>query len=266
MSRGRGRSRTGVYAAITAIAATAGLAAVSAAGAAGSAAEHSIRAIAADTEWHPSTLTIQTNDTVTWVFEGGVHNVTSTSPNWNFTSGPAPSTGPASHQFIAPGSYTFVCEVHAGTMDGTITVQDAPVTPTPTPTETPTATPTATATATATPAASPSPGAGHGTTPAPSPTPDTVKPIVSGVKLKGARRAVRVRFRLSEPATVTIKVKRRGSKKVLRSARVQAAAGMRSVKLRSTKLKRGRYTVEIEARDAFGNRSSLAKKALRLRR
>ena len=145
MSNGRGGSRAGVHAAMATIALTAGLAVVGAAGATGSAAEHTIRGIAADIEWHPSTLTIQTNDTVTWVFEGGIHNVASTSPNWSFTSGPAPSTEPASYQFTAIGSYTFVCEVHVG-MEGTVTVQDAPVTPTPTPTQTATPTPTPTPT------------------------------------------------------------------------------------------------------------------------
>ena len=69
-------------------------------------------------------------------------------------------------------------------------------------------------------------------------------------------------FRLSEPATVTVTVKKRGSSKVLKSKRLQASAGTRSVTLRSKQLKRGRYTVEIRARDAYGNRSSLAKKTL----
>jgi P pilus assembly chaperone PapD len=80
------------------------------------------------------------------------------------------------------------------------------------------------------------------------------------------RRAVRVRFRLSEPATVTVRVKRRGSRKVLKSASVQAPAGTRTVTLRSKRLKKGRYTVDLRARDAFGNRSSLATKRLTLRR
>ncbi len=75
---------------------------------------------------------------------------------------------------------------------------------------------------------------------------------------------MRVRFRLSEPATVTVRIKRRGSRKVLKSARVQARAGTRTVTLRK-RLKKGRYTVEIRARDAGGNRSSLATKRLTLR-
>ena len=86
------------------------------------------------------------------------------------------------------------------------------------------------------------------------------------VRTKALRRGVRVRFRVSEPATVTVRVKRRGSRKVLKSRRVQVLAGTRTVTLRSKRLKKGRYTVEILARDAYGNRSSLAKKRLTLRR
>ena len=75
------------------------------------------------------------------------------------------------------------------------------------------------------------------------------------------RRAVRVRFRLSEPATVTVHVKRAG--KVVRSARVQARAGTRTLTL--NRFKGGRYTVDLRARDAVGNRSSLAVKRLTVR-
>jgi hypothetical protein len=104
------------------------------------------------------------------------------------------------------------------------------------------------------------------TTPSPSGGTDTVKPSLRAVRLTGARRAVRVRFTLSEPATVTVRVKRRGSRKVLKSARIQARAGTRTVTLRSKKLRKGRYAVDVQARDAFGNRSTLAKKALTLRK
>ena len=82
------------------------------------------------------------------------------------------------------------------------------------------------------------------------------------MRLTALRNAVRVRFRLSERATVTLRVKR--ARTVLKSARVQAAAGVRTVTLRSKRLKEGRYMVEIQAQDAFGNRSRLAKKRLKL--
>ena len=128
-------------------------------------------------------------------------------------------------------------------------------------------TPTSAATPTPTPTAAPPPPSGGGTvtTPPPALVADTVKPSVGSVRLKAMRRAVRVRFKLSEPATVTIRIKRRGSPKVLKSARVQAPAGTRTVTLRSKRLKKGRYTVQIQARDAAGNRSSLTTKRLTLR-
>ena len=43
--------------------------------------------------------------------------------------------------------------------------------------------------------------------------------------------------------------------------RVQAPAGTRTVDVRSSKLKKGRYTVEIAARDAFGNSSTPGKRS-----
>jgi hypothetical protein len=65
---------------------------------------------------------------------------------------------------------------------------------------------------------------------------------------------------------VAVAVKRRGARKVLKSARLQTRAGTRSVTLRSRKLRKGRYTVEIAARDAFGNRSRVTRKQLSVRR
>jgi plastocyanin len=260
MSKGRSRSLTGVHAAIAAIAGTAVLGAVGAAGA-GNAAEYPVRAIADDALWHPATLTVQTGDTVRWWFDGGFHNVKSTSPNWGFTSGTAPSTGSAPYTFTAEGDYTFVCEVHPFTMDGTITVQDEPVDPTPDPDPDPSPSPGPSPSPTPTP---PPSGGGHVTTPAPTGGGDTVKPTVRNVSLTVKGRAVRVRFRLSERATVTVGIKRRS--RVTKAARVQAAAGTRTVTLRSERLTKGRYTVEIRARDAYGNRSSLATKRLLVRR
>jgi plastocyanin len=274
------RPRTGVHAAIAAIAATAGLAVVSAAGATGERANADVYArddggalrCFSDDPAAPqcapgetASVTINTGEMVTWHFVGSLpHNAASTSgPAWKVPPSGFPTSGTASRTFSDPGTYPFQCDLHPD-MTGTVTVVGDPV-----PTATPTSTPTPTQTATATPTPTPTPqpgGGGTTTTPAPSPTPDTVKPTVGSLKLTAARRAVRVRFRLSEPATVTIKVKRRGSRRVLKSARLQAPAGTRTVTLRSKKLKRGRYRVEIQARDAFGNRSTVARKSLTLRR
>jgi plastocyanin len=243
VGNGRSRSRTGIYAAVAAVAVTVGLGGVGAAGAR-SAAEHVLTAPAFDGPWSPAShITIQTGDSVRWTFPEGVHNVQSTGTNW---SPPIPDDKPVAghldvtYTFSVAGVYTFVCEAHPGTMDGTITVEDPPAAATPTPTPTPSS------------------------TAVPQPSGDTVKPTVRSVGLKALRRAVRVRFRLSEPATVTVRVKRRGSRKVLKSARIQAQAGTRTVTLRSKRLKKGRYTVEIQARDAAGNRSSVARKQLRI--
>ena len=95
---------------------------------------------------------------------------------------------------------------------------------------------------------------------------DTVAPRLASTSLKGLKGAVQVRFWLSEPATVVISAKRRGSRTVLSSATVHANAGTRSVTLRSKRLKKGTYTVELRAADAMGNRSAVATKTVRLTR
>ena len=87
---------------------------------------------------------------------------------------------------------------------------------------------------------------------------------MGSLKLKPLKHAARVTFRLSENATVTIHVKR--GKKVLKTARVQMRKGLHRVTLRSAKLRTGRYTIDVSARDASGNRSKLAAKTLRLPR
>jgi hypothetical protein len=153
-------------------------------------------------------------------------------------------------------------------MSGTVTVtgedKDIPVeTPTPTPTPTPTATPTATPTVA--PSGNP-PVDDHTQTPAPTPAADTTKPALSGVKLKARKRAAKLTFKLSENATVTVQVRKRGSKKVLRTVSLQARAGTRSYVIRSSKLRKGRYTVRLVARDAMGNKSAASNAALRIRK
>ena len=185
---------------------------------------------------------------------------------------PAPAHSKFEYTFDAPGVYTFQCMLHFTTMAGTVTVTEPGSTPTATATATATATSTATATATATATTQPSQPTAtatpddHTNTPPPTPIADTTKPRISSASVKALRRAVRVKFRLSETSTVTIQIKKRGSRKVLRSVRINARAGSRTVTVRSSKLKRGRYTVELRARDAMGNRSTLAKKSVRLRK
>ena len=77
------------------------------------------------TEWVPDTVTVTTGDTVRWTFAGETvpHNLKSTSPNWNVDTADQTGGAPYDHTFTAPGVYTFVCEVHPGTMDGAVTVE-----------------------------------------------------------------------------------------------------------------------------------------------
>ncbi|HEX5616889.1 MAG TPA: plastocyanin/azurin family copper-binding protein, partial [Solirubrobacteraceae bacterium] len=207
----------------------------------------------------PDQVQIDVGDTVTWSFDNPnmPHNVAAKSDSPTaWATGDENNYGTnhpdVVHTFAAAGTYTFQCQVHPD-MDGTVVVGDGG-NPDPTPTPSPTPTPTPTT----------QPGTTHPTTPPPSGDTDTIKPTVRSVKLKALRRAVRVRFRLSEPATVTVRVKR--GRRVVKSKRVQAGAGTHSVTVRSKKLKKGRYTVEILARDASGNRSRLATKRLSVRK
>ena len=47
---------------------------------------------------------------------------------------------------------------------------------------------------------------------------------------------------------------------------MQANAGTRTMTLRSKRLKKATYTVELRAADAMGNRSAAATKSVRLKR
>ena len=82
----------------------------------------------------PSTLTVNVNDTVVWVNDGGYHNVnfdinTITGMSFNnpvsFTSSPTNGTAIYTHVFTVPGTYNYDCSVgsHASSgMVGTVQV------------------------------------------------------------------------------------------------------------------------------------------------
>ena len=52
----------------------------------------------------------------------------------------------------------------------------------------------------------------------------------------------------------------------MRTARLQVRAGTRTVTVRGDRLRRGRYMVEVEARDGAGNRAPVQREALRIKR
>jgi plastocyanin len=69
----------------------------------------------------PSEITVRAGTTVTWSNEDeAVHTVTAADKSWD--SGRIPIGGSFSQTFTTPGTYVFVCTIHAA-MKGTITVQ-----------------------------------------------------------------------------------------------------------------------------------------------
>lgn len=271
--------RTGIPRVATALVAVGcAIAGVSVAAAAEPRADQLVRATASNT-WDKTALAIQTGDTVTWDLAGGsqAHNVQkdpvappSPDPSWNAYNTEYAASGRVDFTFTQPGTYDFVCGAHSNTMFGTIEVTGSPVEPTATPsaTPTPTAEPTITPrpATTATPVPTVRPGDDR-ITPAPTGSArlDRTAPTISAFRLKAVRRGATVRFTLSEPAAVTIRVKR-GSK-TLRTARRSMRAGRRAVTVRGSRVVKGRrYSVEIEARDARGNRAPLARKTVRVTR
>ncbi len=79
--------------------------------------------------WDKPVVDINPGDSVRWTFGGTtqVHNVKSTSPNWEIDSplGAIPSVDSAPYTFTAVGEYTFVCEVHSS-MTGSVRVAEGP--------------------------------------------------------------------------------------------------------------------------------------------
>jgi hypothetical protein len=95
--------------------------------------------------------------------------------------------------------------------------------------------------------------------PAPPPPPpapaDTTAPVFRAKpKVLIERRAVRFRVDLSEPATVHIGIRRRGSRR-LTSFQRPAAAGKNGLRVRKTRLRHRRYRAFLYAVDAAGNTS-----------
>ena len=238
---------------------------------------------ARDNFWATPEVTIQPGDAVTWTFAGTnqPHNVASDNdvqadPGWapfvrpgQFQVAPVDAAYP--YTFDEPGDYVFICQFHTATMRGTVHVEGDGGEPTPTPTTDPEPTPDPE------PPTTPPPTTGTPTSPAPhvmagppglSALADTTRPELSRVAARGMRnRRIRVRFSLSEPASVAVRVARLGGRNAIRSLAVQGHEGSNSVVVRSRRFTGGRrYTVELRARDAAGNRSGTDRDQLRLRR
>jgi plastocyanin len=289
MNTGFSQRRRGLLAATSALAVAAGIAVVSVAGAAqsitiyaaGPGATPCFATVANQTTCpaNPSVdVTIDTGDTVTWDYtiENGYHNAYpaangSTPPDadWDGRDPDLVTTGTDSWTFGKPGVYRFLCQAHSKTMLGTITVKGEVVetpTPEPTPDDEPDPQPTTSATPTPTPKAT-AVADDHTSTPAPghASVKDTEAPQLASASVKRVSAGVQLRFWLSEPATVSIAATRKGSKKAAASATVQAAAGTRSMVLRSKAFKKGTYTVTFAPVDAMGNKGAASAKTLKVK-
>ena len=181
--------------------------------------------------------TIQVGEKVVWTFAnpGVEHNVAATGGNWSFRSGNV-SVNHGNHEFTfaAAGTYSYVCELHAPGMAGTVTVLAPGQAPPP--------------------GGTPPPAPPGSPPPVPPPDPGTTdreRPHLSVVSVRRTRHTARVRFLVSETSTVTLRLRRAGS---MRTLRAQVKAGRRSVLVR--RLRTSRYRLELRARDAGGNWSS----------
>jgi plastocyanin len=198
--------------------------------------------------WSPNAVTVKAGETVTWTFPDSdvFHNVASDSANWSLTSPVARRHPPVAHVFPTPGTYAFVCVVHRDTMTGTVTVTDANGNPPPPPPPPP---------------LSEQPFVNDQPAPTVLEIADESRPALTRVRVARLRAGARVRFRLSEPASVTVRVKR--GRRTVRSRRVSARKGTHAITVGG--LRSGTYRVEVLARDPAGNRSRLRRARLTVR-
>ena len=197
--------------------------------------------------WSPAAVTIKAGEIVTWRFTGTTvfHNVASSGSNWSFRNGnPAIAPPPASFRFSTPGTYRFVCEIHATTMIGDVTVTDASGTPPPPPPPPP---------------PSQQPWPNDQQAPLELDVADEKPPRLSRVRVAAVPNGARVRFRLSERARVRVRFKQAGL--TVKAAHRTFRAGARTLTVRDRRL-RGRYRIEILATDLGRNRSRLKRARL----
>ena len=91
---------------------------------------------------------------------------------------------------------------------------------------------------------------------------DTTPPSVTGLRVRRSRRTALIRLILSEPADFSIRLRRGG--RTAATHRYTAGTGQTSLRISIRKLKRGRYTVLVTAKDKAGNSSAPARASLRI--
>jgi plastocyanin len=177
----------------------------------------------------PASITIGQGESVTWTWAGPDtnHSVTSganQADSWDSDPGKTPSSidhlpgSTFSHTFNTPGTFTYLCKVHSF-MTGKVVVK--------------------------------APGG-----------PDTTAPALSKVSTtagrkckKGAKkckgRPTTLRFKLSEAATVKVKVPKHKAANVTRVGK----AGLNTINFSTSMLPPGKWTLNVTATDAAGNTS-----------
>jgi len=188
-----------------------------------------------DNRWTPSGVTVKVGEIVTWSFTGTTlaHNVRSASTNWDLESPIGVAGAPVSGFFDSPGTYAFVCRLHAS-MTGSVTVTDATGAPPPLPPPPP---------------LSEQPFPNDAGALASFERIDAVAPTLSAVTVRRVARGARVRFRLSESGRATLAFKRGG--KTVKTRAVDARKGANTVTIRG--LRAGGYRIEVRASDLSGN-------------
>ena len=203
--------------------------------------------------WVSNAFAAQQGDTIEWRFTQPGNTSAAQHDVWIVPPGGSPTQVGAQYQGATAqtavsqlGTYQFYCSIHgglaAGGMNGTITVgADDPGPPTDPGEAWKTAPP---------PVTGPAPAINTFELPPVFETGDTTPPEVTIVSVTGVRRGARVRVRVSEAGTLTIKMQRRS--KTLVARRVRVKAGIKSVTVRTrsrvdTELVRMRITAKDSA-------------------
>jgi plastocyanin len=202
--------------------------------------------------WQPNAVSAAVGDTVQWSFGSAAanHDLFVAAPgvppeNAEFKGLHGPGAPAVTYEVTQPGEYFFYCTLHGGVapggMNGRVTVTTGgggggPAPGGPSPTVAPW------------PNNSSAPGAFE--------QGDTVRPTLTAIRVTGVRAGARLRFRLSEPGSVTVRFLR--GRKVVKTARIaRGAAGTNNVTVRDRRrLKAARYRVEVRATDRAGLESA----------
>jgi plastocyanin len=203
--------------------------------------------------WVPNALAAQQGDTIEWRFTQPGNTVAAQHDVWIVP--PGGTATPVGAQYQAPtaqttvaqvGTYQFYCSIHGGLapggMNGTITVGAGDPGPPVDPGQ---------AWLTAPPPTSgPQPALNPFALPDVYETGDTTPPSVSIRSVDGVRRGARLRVRVSEPSTLSVRLED-SHKKVLATRRLRVAAGTKTFTIRTrARIETTRARVRITARDS----------------